>query len=190
MITFIKDKDPIWEVENYDVVLVGTSIYSMLTNGFQSKIASKFPEVDEENTKSPYGDRRKLGTRLTNYNTKPIVSLLFICGYPHSKRVFLDYEALENCLALSNAEFKGKKVMMTIIGTTRFDGNGDREKVMEIIEKNTNNMDLYIYDYDQKDKKLERSEVTKKLCRENYGEYLKYKKAKDFKPYYKKFYLA
>ena len=134
----IKDKDPIWETEKYDVILVGTSIYCMLTNGFQSKIRFKYPHVDDANNKTPFGDKRKLGKRLTVEpieDGQPIISLLYIANYPHSKRVFVDYEALENALATANAEFKGKKVMTTLLGESAFDGNGDREKLLKIIEK-------------------------------------------------------
>lgn len=184
----IEGRDLILDVENYDVILVGTSIYSMLTNGFQSKIASKFPIVDEINSGTPYGDTNKYGKRLTFDNIKPIISLMYIAGYPHSKRVFLNEDALINCLSTANAEFKGKKVATTLIGTTRFDGNGDRDRVMQIIEENTKNIDLYLYDYEQLDKRDERNMIIDKLREENYKEYLEVRK--DINAYYKRFYLA
>jgi hypothetical protein len=163
MIQILKDRDLILDVDKYDVILVGTSIYSMLTNGFQSKVASKFPDVDVANTLTKYGDSNKLGKRLTLYDLKPIISLMYICGYPHSKRVFLNEEALINCLSTANAEFKGRKVATTLVGTTRFDGNGDRDRVLEIIEENTKDLDLYVYDYEQLDKRVEREIIRKKL---------------------------
>lgn len=188
MITIIKDKDPIWEVNDYDVVLVGTNIYSMLTNGFQSKIASMFPDVDVANTLTKYGDSNKLGKRLTLYDLKPIISLMYICGYPHSKRQFAYYAAIEQCLATADAEFKGKRVMTTLLGTTRFDGNGERDVVMKIIEENTKNLDLFIYDYEQLDKRDERKKIIKELREKDYEQYKKIKK--NMTEYYKKFYLA
>ena len=184
----IKDRDLILDVDKYDVILVGTTIYSMLTNGFQSKIASKFPIVDEINTGTPYGSTNKYGKRLTIDTITPIISLMYIAGYPHSKRVFLNEDALANCLSTANAEFKGKKVATTLVGTTRFDGNGDRDRVMKIIEDNTKNLDLYVYDYEQLDKRVERDMVVDKLREENYEEYLKIRK--DMNAYYKMFYLA
>ena len=42
----IKDKDPISLTDDYDVILVGTSIYCMMPNGFQSKIRFKYPEIE------------------------------------------------------------------------------------------------------------------------------------------------
>lgn len=184
----ITDRDLILDIDKYDVILVGTTIYSMLTNGFQSKIASMFPIVDEINSGTPYGNINKYGRRLTVDTLTPIISLMYIAGYPHSKRVFLNEEALINCLSTANAEFKGKKVATTLVGTTKFDGNGDRDRVIKIIEDNTKNLDLYVYDYEQLDKRVEREMVIDKLREENYEEYLKIRK--DMNAYYKMFYLA
>lgn len=184
----IKDKDLIWEVEKYDVILVGTSIYCMLTNGFQSKIRYKYPHVDKENDKTPYGDKRKLGTRLTVYpieDEQPIISLLYIAKYPHAKRVFVEYEALEHALATANAEFKGKKVATTILGISPFDGNGERERILKIMEENTKDLDLDVYDYVQLPKIRESGLIMSKLIQQirNKGG----KKKKEFKPMWHNF---
>ena len=151
MVNIITGKDAIWFTENYDAVLVGTSIYCMLTNGFQSKMAIKYPYIDNINNNTKYGDERKLGKRMT-IQGKPVISLLYIAKFPHCKRVFLDYDALEHSLETANAEFRGKQLMTTMLGCTRFDGNGDSEKVMEIINKTMTDVDLDIYDYPQIDK--------------------------------------
>ena len=158
MINIIKDIDPINLTQDYDVVLVGTSIYSMLTNGFQSKIRYKYPKVDEMNCKTPYADTKKLGKRLTWESGErgvPIVSLLYICKYPNRKRVSIDYEALRNTLMTANAEFKGKKVMTTMLGSSQFDGNGDKDKVLEIISECLTDVDVDVYDYTQIEKDIE-----------------------------------
>ena len=154
MLHIIKDKDPIWDTDNYDVILLGTNIYCMLGNGFQNKLKNKYPKIEEINDKTNYGDRRKLGKRIT-IEGEPVISLLYICNYPNKKWASIDYDALENAMATANVEFKGKKVMTTMLGTTIFDGNGDREKVMEILENNCSGMDLYVYDYNQLNKKDE-----------------------------------
>ena len=74
---------------------------------------------------------------------------MYICTYPSIKTEFIDYKALENCLKTANAEFKGKKVMTTVLGTTRFDGRGDRRKCLKLIKDCTKDLDLYVYDYKQ-----------------------------------------
>ena len=162
MINIIKDKEPIWETDKYDVILVGTTIYCMLTNGFQSKLRLKYPYIDEINDSTNYGDIRKLGKRMT-IQGNPIISLMYIAKYPHSKREYVDYDALEYALSTANAEFRGKKVMTTMLGCSKFDGNGDREKVLEIMKRNTQNMDVDVYDYLQLEKRREIALYFKKI---------------------------
>lgn len=154
MIKFVKDKEPIWDTDNFDVLLIGTSIYNRLDGGFQSKIKFKYPIVDEENNKTKYADVSKLGSRLT-VGTAPKISLMYICNYPTTKQETLDYDALDRCLKTANAEFKGKKVLMTIVGSSEFDGNGDRDKCLKLIEENTKDLNVTIYDYEQKKRSVE-----------------------------------
>lgn len=158
MITIIKDKELIFETEKYDVILVGTSVYNMLTGGFQSKMRFKYPYIQDGNDKTNYGDNRKLGKRLTFYDNKPIISLMYICGYPTSRIVNIDYDALRTCLLSANAEFKGKKVASTIVGSSVFDGNGERDKCIELINECTPDLDITLYDYVQRKRKDEMNE--------------------------------
>lgn len=150
MVTIIKDKEPIYETDKYDVVLVGVSTHNVLMGSFQCKLGVKYPIVEKVNDSTPYGDLRKLGKRVTIDDIgKPIISLMYICGYPSIKKEFINYDALENCLNTANAEFKGKKVLTTVLGSTRFDGRGDKEKCMEIIKRCTIDLDVDVYDYSQ-----------------------------------------
>lgn len=161
----IKDVDPIYEVEKYDVILVGTSISGSLASGLQGKIARKYPYVDKENDLQPYRDNRRLGTRLTlKEKGNPIISLCYISKYNQNNMHTTLYDSLENCLATANAEFKGKKVLTTIMGGTKVDGNGDREKCLKIIEENTKDLNIDVYDYEQISAYTERQ----KICGEIY----------------------
>lgn len=144
----IKDIDPISLTDKYDVVLVGTNIFCMMPDGFQSKIRFKYPEIEQANDSSPYGDQRKLGKRLT-LDGSPTISLLYITKYPNYKKDYLDYDALRTCLLTATAEFKGKKVMTTVLGSSLYDGNGDKEKILKIMEECTKGLDLDVYDYHQ-----------------------------------------
>ena len=161
MLTFIKDQDLIYDTEKYDVILVGTSIYCDLKNGFQSKMRYKYPFLQEGNDKTPYADLRKLGTRLTFYDNKPIISLLYIAKYCTKKKPGIQYDALEKCLLAANAEFAGKRVATTIVGHSVYEGGGGRDKCLEIIEKCTDKLDLTIYDYFQRKKDGEKYEYFK-----------------------------
>lgn len=155
MVNIIKGTDAIFHTDEYDVVLVGTSVYNMLSNGFQAKMAFKYPQLEKANNATNYGDLRNLGKRLTISDSKPILSLLYIARYPSSKRVFVDYDALDNATATADKEFAGMKVMTTMLGCSPFDGNGDRRKVLNILKRNCKNIDLDIYDYEQINKRQE-----------------------------------
>lgn len=189
MLKIIKDKDPIWNTDDFDVLLVGTSIYNQLNGGFQSKIRYKFPIVEERNNATKYADISKLGTRVT-INGEPTISLMYICGYPRPNSVSLDYDALERCLKTANAEFRGKKVLTTLLGSSPFDGNGERDKCLKLIEDNTKDLEIYIYDYKQKKRKEEIAEQRRYLESLQYTDVEKYNKLKSvFDIYLKKLYL-
>lgn len=151
MITIIKDKELINDIFQYDVILIGTSIMNSLGNGFQYQIKINFPFVEKINKETNYGDKRKLGT-VKVVNSNPIFCLLYINSgrrRPDINPEYLDYDALENCIKLINENFQGKKIASTIIGLDKFEGDGDRHKILDIIQNNSTNIDLYLYDYQQ-----------------------------------------
>ena len=189
MLKIIKDKDPIWETDKFDVILIGTSIYNQLNGGFQSKMKYKYPIVDEKNRETKYADFSKLGTRITINNT-PIISLMYICGYPRPNIDTVDYDSLTKCLLTANAEFRGKKVMATILGSSQFDGNGDKDKCLKIIKDSTKDLDITLYDYEQKKRIDEIREQKMYLKSLQYTDIEKYNKLKNvFDLYLKKLYL-
>ncbi len=189
MLKIIKDKDPIWETDKFDVILIGTSIYNQLNGGFQSKIKYKYPIVDEKNRETKYADFSKLGTRIT-INDTPTISLMYICGYPRPKIDTVDYDSLTKCLLTANAEFRGKKVLTTILGSSQFDGNGDKDKCLKIIKDSTKDLDITLYDYEQKKRADEIREQKMYLKSLQYTDIEKYNKLKDvFDLYLKKLYL-
>lgn len=173
MVNIIKNEDAIWHVEDYDVVLLGTNIYNMLTNGFQGKMGAKYPYLRDEVNKTNYADTRKLGTCVPVVGT-PEVCLMFVCGYPSKTRNFCNYEAIESCFKYANAKYKGRKCLTTVVGSTRFDGNGDKDRLMGIIESNTGNLDLDVYDYEQLNKRDEASILFRKMLEYRYTDHDKF----------------
>lgn len=189
MLKIINDKDPIWECDGFDVILLGTSVYNHLGGGFQSKIRYKFPIVEEANNNTKYADMSKLGTRIS-VGKNPTISLMYMCKYQRPNTDTVDYDALTRCLLTANAEFKGKKVMMTIVGSSQFDGNGDKDKCLQIIKECTQDLDVTIYDYAQKKRQDEIKEQKKYLKSLQYTDATKYEKLKkSFDLYLKKLYL-
>lgn len=153
MITIIKNKPLIYDVNDYDVILIGTSINNALGNGFQHQIKKAFPQVDEANKKTPYGDLRKLGD-VHVVNIQPIFCLCYINKgryRPDINPDFLNYDSLESCMKLINENFKGKNIASTILGHSKYEGDGDKEKIMQILETNSNNINLTLYDFEQED---------------------------------------
>lgn len=152
-LTIIKNIDLIKDYDKYDVILIGTNIYNKMSDGFQLKIRKVEPMVLELNMGTKYADNNKLGKRVSLYDSTPIYSLCFIVkGYnfrPDKESDYLDYNALETCIKTANLEFQGKKVATTLIGSSIFDGNGDRVKILKILEENSDKIDLYVYDYIQ-----------------------------------------
>lgn len=152
MFEFVKDTEPIYKTEEFDVILLGVSTHNMLMGNFQAKIGVKYPLIEEVNNSTPYGDLRKLGKRITIDDLgegKPIISLMYICTYPTVKKEYLDYKALERCLRTANSEFKGKRIMTTVLGSSNFDGRGNREKCLKIMEETLKDVNVTIFDYEQ-----------------------------------------
>lgn len=163
MIKIVNGIDLYEDIDKYDVVLIGTNIYCNMSQGFQRKIMLNYSYVEDKNMSTKYGDETKLGTILEcKKENNPTFVLLYINKgnfRPDLKKDYLSYESLEKCLKLVNVLYKGKKIASTFLGASKFDGNGDKEKIFEIISKSCDNVDLTVYDYIQ----LSRSEEMKKV---------------------------
>ena len=181
MINIIKDVDLFNHFSEYDAVLIGTNTYCTMSQGIQLKVMLEYPYVYEKNLETKYADPEKLGTLLEcKSEGEPTFCLCFITNSynfrPDLNNVYISYESLEKCLKLVNILYRGKKIATTLLGASKFDGNGDRDKIMEIFKDTITDVDLTIYDYEQKS----RNEYIKEW-------YFKEKemKAIDKKEYYK-----
>ena len=181
MINIIKDVDIYEHCAEYDAVLIGTNLYCTMSQGIQLKVMLNYPYAYDKNLETKYGDIEKLGTVLEcKSEGEPTFCLCFITvGYnfrPDLQKDYLSYEALEKCLKLVNILYKGKKIACPLLGASRFDGNGDKEKIYEIFNKCLTNVDVTIYDYFQKSRAEEMKEVrdnelaVKKVDRKAYYE--------------------
>ena len=187
MIKIIKDVDLYDHFNEYDVILIGTNLYCSMGQGIQLKVMLNYPYVFNKNLETKYGDINKLGTILEcAEENEPTFCLCFITkGYnfrPDLEKDYLSYEALEKVLQLVNIVYKGKNVACPFLGTSRFDGNGDRDKVMEIFNRCITNVNLTIYDYFQKSRHEVCKEVwlaeqaVKKVDRKAYYELVRQRK--------------
>ena len=178
MINIIKDIDLFDNVKDYDIVLVGTNIYCNLSQGFQRKVMLNYPYVQEMNMLTKYADKKKLGTILECKNEgNPTFLLLYITEgnfRPDLKKDTLSYESLEKCIKLINILYKGMNIACPFLGSSRFDGNGDKDKILKIIENNSKNVNITIFDYEQKSRAEELKETREKelkLKKENADAY-------------------
>jgi hypothetical protein len=106
----------------------------------------------------------KLGTILEcKSEGEPTFCLCFITkGFnfrPDLESDYLSYEALEKALKLVNVKYKNKKIACPLLGSSRFDGNGDKGKIMEIFNNTLSNVECTIFDYFQKSRAEEMKEV-------------------------------
>ena len=183
MIEIIKDVDIMTEISKYDTILIGTNVYCTLGNGVQRDIALNYPYVREDNYKTKYGDITKLGHILEcSRENEPTIILLYICkGYTRKTKKgenidTLSYESLERCLKTINQRYKGRRIACPLLGCSRFDGNGDKERVITMIETLLTDVDIVVYDYHQ----LSRDEKQTKRWKEEQEV-----KKKDIEAYYK-----
>lgn len=173
----IKGIDLINDVKKYDLVLVGTSILNKLGNGFQYKVGLNFPEVFEASkVMSKYGDLNKLG-KVDFVDTEPNFALCYITKgryRPKIKPDALEYEALRRCLKLVKKHYSGVSIASTIMGSSIYEGGGDRDRIISIFNEVLGDEDVTLYDYVQKnvteEKKLLWKNVTDKLGTTEYEE--------------------
>lgn len=168
MITIIKDINLIHEIAKYDIIFIGTNVYCTLSQGIQRDIAINYGYVRQQNLDAGgYGDVTKLGKILEcKQDNEPTIVLGYIYrGYPYRKTKdedYLDYDALKKCLSKINKLYKGKKIGTTLLGCSRFDGNGNKDRVLEIMEKVLTDTDVYVYDFFQKSRDEKQQELRKK----------------------------
>lgn len=168
MVKVIKNFDPVTLTEDYDVVLVGTNIYGKLTNGWQLDMKMKYPAIHKANIETGYCDASKMGKVVSvKTETNPVVCLLYInksCNFrPDLNPEFIDYEALEKCLYRINIEYKGKNIICPILGSSKFDGNGDKNKIIKIFEDTCTDVNVDLYDYKQISAREENLNMIRKI---------------------------
>lgn len=155
------------KIKDYDVILFGMGLNHAFNQGFLYELALNFPDIKHhENCGTGYGDRRKYGTifSIVSHDSEADGKIFCACymndgGY-NRKNGDLDcvkYDFLEKCLTAVRERFKGfsSKIAAPIIGASYYDGAGDKEKILSIFKKVFTDVDIDLYDYEQKDFKAE-----------------------------------
>ena len=164
----IFEKELLPNIKKYDVVLFGMGINNAFNAGLLYEIALNFPEVrKQENEKSPYGDRRKYGEILEVKTEGITFCACYVSNGGYCDKVAIQYDYLEKALNAAKKKYCGLKICAPIIGANYYDGRGDKTKIKSIFEKVFCDSSIDLYDYEQKDFKLE---IFKK-SNEAYSEY-------------------
>ena len=167
MINIIHNIPLIEDVFKYDIIIVGTGIHNTLGNGFQYDIKINFPFVEDIVKKTPYADIRKLGTVKVIPGT-PCFCVGFIHKGGYRKDLtpdYLCYDSLKDVISLVDDNFKNKKIATTLIGCSQFDGNGNKENVLNIFNNLSGNNEYFIYDYEQQDYREKNNEIWAKITK-------------------------
>ena len=150
-VTIVKDKFLIEDIKKYTIVLVPMSANNSMNSGFAYEIGLNFPSIREKVQTKPYGDRRKFGTVSVFKDDGITFCICFMHTGGQSKQVeYVKYDSLADCLDLININFKGKTVASPILGSTKYDGRGDKEKIINIFKEHCTNIDLILYDYEER----------------------------------------
>lgn len=160
MLKIVKDVDLIEDIKKYDVILIGTGIKNSKGNGFQRKISVNFKYVYNELDKTKYDDKSKFGNCLVipSKYENPIFIYCFIDKGRYKSNLYPDsvnYEALESCLKLVKENFGDKRIASTIMGVNKFEGEGDRDRILKLFETIFADTDITLYDYEQIDHNIE-----------------------------------
>lgn len=141
MLKYIKG-DLIKDSSKFEVVGHQCNCFWSFGAGIAPQIKKAFPEAYQVDLKTPYGDKKKLGTiAFTEKTTSIVVNLYGQFKYTRTE-VDTDYDALSNCLKEVKKNFSGKKIAFPLIGAGLAAGNW--EVISSIIQKELEGEDVTI----------------------------------------------
>lgn len=153
MVNIIKDEDIINHIGEYDITLLGANLHGYMREGIMLDIRQIYPYVHIANLNTKYNDPDKLGTILEcKEENKPTFILCFMYRHNTKKQLIkdtVDYESYEKCLKLISILYKDKKIAAPLFGIHPFDGNGDKDRILELFQKIFTDVDIDLYDYKQ-----------------------------------------
>lgn len=155
----VKDKQLIYDVKNYDVVLVPMGLNNSFSNGLRYELNLNFKGLKEKEIDSGYGDRRKFGTIFPIKVGKIAFCMCYMLrGWNKysGDTDNVDYYHLASCLVKVQERYNGMKIASPLLGVEPWDGNGDKDKIMLAFKEHFDKSDKFtLYDYKQRDYKLE-----------------------------------
>ena len=151
----ISNTELIPHIFGYEVILFPMGINNAMNSGFAYEIALNFPEVRESENLTNYGDKRKLVTiHETEVDGIAFCACYIHNGGHHKKKdgSYVEYQHISSCIEKVKEKYSNRKIATIVIGGNKTDGNGDREKIAEMIkEKLQDCKDVTIYDYTEEE---------------------------------------
>lgn len=141
MITY-KVGDLIEESKDYEIIVHGCNCFCKMGAGFAALIRKEFPEAYVIDCLTKIGDKEKLGTITYTQKTKPIIINAYTQYFYGRKGLYVDYEAVRQCMKRIKLQFAGQRIAMPKIGCGL--AGGDWETVERIIEEELSNEDVTI----------------------------------------------
>lgn len=151
MINFIEgDLIKLAKDNEFDVIMHGCNCFNTMGAGIAKDIAYHFPNALLADQNTIKADKNKLGTYSIGYDDSYKLHILNLyTQYQYNRKVvdLFEYDAFTTIMKKlnSNSHYHDKKIGMPMIGAGL--AHGDWERVLEIVESNSNNLDITIVKY-------------------------------------------
>lgn len=137
-----KRGDLIRDAKDYDVIVHGCNCFCTMGAGFALHIRKEFHEAYQVDQLTIKGDRDKLGTITYTQNTKPIIINAYTQYDYGRKGLYVNYEAVQQCMKRIKLQFNGRRIAMPKIGCGL--AGGDWETIESIINRELNDEDVTV----------------------------------------------
>lgn len=152
------EEDIIPHIFETDVVLIPMGINNAFNSGFAKDVLLNFNGIKSvEGNLTGYGDKRKYGTVVETNEGGVNFSFCYMKKGGYRGGDSVDYAALESCLETVRKRYAKKRVCTPLLGYGKFDGNGDRGRILDLFMKafSTTDIDVRVYVFEGSDRKLE-----------------------------------
>lgn len=134
--------DLIRDAEQFDIIGHGCNCYLSFGAGIAKDVKIKYSKAYEEDLKTQYGDKGKLGN-YTKYDTGKVVVLNLYTQFRYgNSEINADYDAIRSCMKSIKEDYSGKKIGLPLIGAGL--AQGDWGLISKIIEDELQGEDVTI----------------------------------------------
>ena len=145
----------------FDMIIHGANIYHIMGAGVAKQIKENFPQAYKADLLTTKGDKNKIGTysyaicktnkKILNMDSRLVFKYVTVANAYTQARLsngeddVFEYEGFEKILKNIFKTISYYKIGMPLIGCGL--ANGNRERILDIIEKTIGSMDVTIVEY-------------------------------------------